>query len=151
MDPLSVALFANICFHSVACRFFFFFLLEYSCFLGLLVSCLHHGDSATRTHVSFLLWASSPFRSLQSPEQRPLCWTRVLMSHPHYTRWCVFIKSSLPQPACSHLFSTSVFLSALQISSREPLFYIPPIGDTIRCFSSLCTTILGPSMSLQTE
>ena len=64
---------------------------------------------------------------------------QVLISYLFYTQQCIYVSPNLPihptllTPLVTiSLFSTSVTISVLQISSPIPFFQIPHISDTIR-------------------
>ena len=100
----------------------------------MLLSSVQQSESAIHTHISPPFWISFPFGSPQSVEF-PLLDSMFLLliyfihsiNRVHVSVPNLLIPPSRPHLVSIHLFSTSVFISVLQISSSVPFCQIPHI------------------------
>ena len=105
-----------------------------------LVSAVEKSESATRIHISPLLWISFPFRSPQSNEQCSLCYT--VGSHQLSILYVVVYICQInlpihPTPLSPPGIHTSVLyicvsISALQIRPSVLFFQIPHISGIMQ-------------------
>ena len=102
-------------FYLLYLNFFNEFLLEYSCFVVLLVSAIQQRESAARLHVAPLVWISFPFRSSRNAEFPELCSRLSLVIYTVDSTYKRDISASLsqfippPSAGCPYICSLCLY------------------------------------------